>query len=202
MIRRVPVLLATLAAALVVGVSPATAEPVYGPGGGTASASATAIEPGGVVNVEACGFAAGARIETHVRYGDDVTAGPVVASGSGGCATNGFELTREGIAVLSFTGLSGESSEAGRRGASAVVASTDGSEYITVSTTVRVGDVPVAGNGGGGTDGNGAGGGGGDESLPKTGGNLTPLWAGLALLVAGGALVGTTRRSRGSHALG
>ncbi len=52
---------------------------------------------------------------------------------------------------------------------------------LTVSTTVTV-TAPASAGGG----------------LPRTGGDLTALWAGIALLLAGGALVAVTRTRR-SH---
>jgi LPXTG-motif cell wall-anchored protein len=177
MIRRATVLIATAVAALVVGSAAPASAVTYPGGGGTVTVSAGVIAPGGTVTAQACGFEPGTDVETSVETSRGVREAGTVQAGDDGCATATFTITASGEATLFFTGMGADGS------------------FITESTTITVragGAGSGDGNGGGGDDGAGAGSGG----LPQTGGSLTPLWAGLALLVAGGALVLSTRSRR------
>ena len=164
MARRLSVLFALLLGLVALSAAPASAEPTYGPTGGSVVVSSSTVSSGGSVVVRACGFQPGSTVTTTIQVNGQSRSGPSGTVNKKGCARLKVTLTSAGnnLILVSGTGANGAA--------------------LVVSTNVLVTGAANSGSG-----------------LPRTGGDLTALWAGIALLIAGGALVGVTRSRRGAR---
>jgi len=171
----VPAILAAFAL-----VAPASAAPTYPPGGpGPLKATATRVQPGGSVTLSGSGFAPGGKITIS-------TSRSAQALGGGG---RGALFAAAPRAWLAPTGVVATVSANSSGVATAKVKLSEPGTWIVTfrgpnaSGGVRVlkTRIVVAGS---------------TSSLAKTGVDLTFLWAGLGLLVAGGGLVALTRVRR------
>jgi len=172
----VPVVLAALAAS-----APASAAPTYPPGGpGDLQVSATRVVPGAPVTISGAGFAAGGKITvTTTRSAQALGAG---GRGVGFAAALPAQLATAvwGTVTANSSGVATASVKLTEPGTWTVTfrgPNADGGTRVLNTRVVVTGSA-------------------GQSQLSKTGANLTFLWAGLGLLVAGGALVSLARLRR------
>jgi LPXTG-motif cell wall-anchored protein len=171
-----------------IGAGPAVgAAPVYPPAGsGGLQVSASRLQPGEELEVAGSGFAAGGEVAVVVARS------PATIEGGGGNTLSTLTATSEGEAATTIELPEGEW-VVGLRGRD------PSGDMRVLTTSVVVTDSASSGDGseraaeskGDGSDSEA--GAGSDSTLPKTGDDLTFLWAGLGLLVAGSALVAIAR---------
>lgn len=166
-------LLAIVAVALTASLGlagPALAESdPYAPAPGEATASATTVTQGGTVTVSGKCFKPGTPVTVTVRQGGRLLQRHQINANSAGKASITLTLTKVGTNTVRLFG---------KRSA----ACGGGTQVLGVKIQVR----PAAASNAKG------------KELGATGADLTPLWGGLALLVAGGTLVAVGRKRRGA----
>jgi hypothetical protein len=171
-------------AALAAG-SPVSAQPTYPPGGpGDLAVSDTTVAPGEPFTVSGSGFAPGAEVTVLTSLSSQALGG-----GGRGALFAAAPLTRLqtasvwGTVTANSNGVATATLKLWKPGTWTI---TMRGPNATGGTRILNTQVVVVGDRGGA----------GKEELTKTGADLTFLWAGLGLLVAGGGLVALARVRR------
>ncbi|MGH3990257.1 MAG: hypothetical protein ACRDV1_15065 [Actinomycetes bacterium] len=152
---------------------------------GSAYVNDSRVNQGQSVKVWAYKFCRNASVKVTTYDDGRAYKSKTIRANGDGKATTWVKMSRAGQAMIAMSGC--------HRGGGTQVKKVN--VWVRASGTTGSGNATVGGSSTG-TGSDNASAGSGIASIARTGGNLTPLWAGLGLLLTGGVLVGATRHRR------